>query len=173
MTAAVGSVLLVDLNNFARYPTLAVGYLCAILRNAGFEVEVISPLAFGIEGYPRPSRARPWGLLDERLRYWSATTQLPIVPRLRDRIRQLRGPGSRRDIRALCRQVRSRLERRPDVVLISAYTMYYDACRAIAQLCGSRGIPVIVGGNYFIHPEIVRRWLTLEGVTAVVGGEPE
>ena len=28
-------VLIVDLNNFARYPTVAVGYLVAILRQAG------------------------------------------------------------------------------------------------------------------------------------------
>jgi anaerobic magnesium-protoporphyrin IX monomethyl ester cyclase len=32
--------LLVDLNNFGRYPTLAIGYLVASLRAADYDVEV-------------------------------------------------------------------------------------------------------------------------------------
>jgi hypothetical protein len=35
--------LLVDLNNFGRYPTLAIGYLVASLRAADYDVEVLSP----------------------------------------------------------------------------------------------------------------------------------
>ena len=31
-------VLLVDLNNFARYPSVAIGYLSAILKKGGYAV---------------------------------------------------------------------------------------------------------------------------------------
>ena len=61
-------VLLLDLNNFARFPTLPVGLLAAVLRQAGHEVEVLSPLSVGMPGIPRPTRAKPWGYWDERLR---------------------------------------------------------------------------------------------------------
>ncbi|WP_339067243.1 hypothetical protein [Teredinibacter turnerae] len=35
--------LIVDLNNFSRYPSLSVGYLSAILKAADIEVETLSP----------------------------------------------------------------------------------------------------------------------------------
>ena len=37
--------LVVDLNNFASFPTLAVGLLVAALRNRGHRVDVLCPLA--------------------------------------------------------------------------------------------------------------------------------
>ena len=40
-------VLVVDLNNFARYPTLSVGYLSAVLRKASYQVSVFAPLMVG------------------------------------------------------------------------------------------------------------------------------
>lgn len=43
----MGNVLIVDLNNFARYPSLAIAYLVAPLRTAGFKVDVLSPLLIG------------------------------------------------------------------------------------------------------------------------------
>ena len=61
-------VLIVDLNNFARYPTLAVGLLTAILRQHSFNVTVFSPLSTGITGVQREPRPRPWGPLTEQLR---------------------------------------------------------------------------------------------------------
>jgi len=39
--------LVVDLNNFSRYPTLSVGYLVAILRGSDVEVDVLSPFSRG------------------------------------------------------------------------------------------------------------------------------
>jgi len=50
--------LVVDLNNFSRYPTLSVGALVAVLRRRGDVVDVLSPLARGVQGYPRLTRAR-------------------------------------------------------------------------------------------------------------------
>ena len=60
--------LVIDLNNFSRYPTLPVGQLVASLRTAGLDVDVLSPFARGVQGYPRLTRAKPWGLLNDRLR---------------------------------------------------------------------------------------------------------
>lgn len=51
-------VLLVDLNNFARYPTLPIGYLAAILRAELIQVEVFAPLMVGIPGIVREARPR-------------------------------------------------------------------------------------------------------------------
>ena len=82
-------------------------------------------------------------------------------------------PGHDGDRSAILGYARELLERKPDVVLISAYTMYADTCAGIAALCKVRGIPVLVGGGYFVAPEVVERWLALDGVTAVYGGEPE
>ena len=50
--------LLVDLNNYARFPTLAIGYLVAALRREGIEVEVLSPLAYGLPGRSASTRRR-------------------------------------------------------------------------------------------------------------------
>jgi len=166
-------VLIIDLNNFSRYPTLPVGQLVAVMRNQEVEVDVLSPLARGVHGYPRLTRARPWGLLDDRLRYWSAVTPSRIVRYLRRAASALVRPGGSNDRETILKYTQEMLGSHPDVVLISAYTMYHDTSAAIAALCKARGIPVVVGGNYFIAPEIVERWLTIEGITAVYGGEPE
>ena len=48
----------VDLNNFSTFPTLAVGILVASLRNAGFQVEVICPLAHDVPAAERERRER-------------------------------------------------------------------------------------------------------------------
>ena len=53
-------VLLVDLNNFARYPSVAIGYLSAILKKGGYAVEVFAPLSTGLTVLPG-SPKRPGG----------------------------------------------------------------------------------------------------------------
>ena len=80
----VRRVLVCDLNNFARYPTISVGYLVAVLRRAGHEVELFSPWSVGIGGYTREPPVRPWGLIDQRLRMRSAFSASPLVRRVRD-----------------------------------------------------------------------------------------
>jgi anaerobic magnesium-protoporphyrin IX monomethyl ester cyclase len=165
--------LVIDLNNFARYPTLPVGLIVAVLRREGIDVDVLSPLARGVRGYPRLTRARPWGLLDDRLRYWSAVSPSPVVRTARNLAAHLVQPGGPGDRDAVLAYALEMLERRPDVVLISAYTMYEETCSAIARACKARGVPVLVGGNYFVAPQVVERWLQIAGVSAVYGGEPE
>lgn len=166
-------VMVVDLNNFSRYPTMSVGLIVALLRASGMDVDVLSPLARGVNGYPRLTRARPWSLLDERLRLWSAVTPLRTVRRLRGLASRLLHPGSREDKAAVLAYAREMLERQPDVVLVSTYTMYEQMTAALAAACKERGVPVLVGGNYFVAAPIVERWLRMDGISAVYGGEPE
>jgi anaerobic magnesium-protoporphyrin IX monomethyl ester cyclase len=166
-------VMVVDLNNFSHYPTMSVGLIVALLREAGIAVDVLSPLARGVRGYPRLTRARPWGLLDERLRYWSAVTPSRNVRRLRRCAARLLQPGASEDQATVLAYAEEMLDRRPDAVLVSTYTMYEQMTAALGQACQARGVPMLVGGNYFVAAPIVERWLRIDGVSAVYGGEPE
>ncbi len=166
-------VLLVDLNNFARYPTVAVGLLAAVLRDADLEVEVLSPLAFGVPGVPREPRAAPWGAVEAKLRYATAMSRNPIVTRARAALVERRHPIKSRAMRMLLESLEAKLTLGCNVVLISAYLMYFEACREIARVCAARGIPVLIGGSYFFQPEVASEWTGIPGVNAVVGGEVE
>ncbi len=65
-------LLVVDLNNFAYYPTIAVGYLVAVLRREGFRVDVLSPLMHGV---PSGVREKREGFLDHVERRISYSTR--------------------------------------------------------------------------------------------------
>ncbi|MCP3915203.1 MAG: radical SAM protein [bacterium] len=166
-------VLVIDLNNFSRFPTMSVGYLVAILRSHGAQVDVLSPLARGVRGYPRLGRAKPWGYLDDKLRHWSAVTPIAVVREVRKFAAKIVHPGGSDDRRAITDYAREFLEDPPDLVLISTYTMYRETCAELCRLCRESNVPVVIGGNYFASPEIVQSWTGIEGVTAVFGGEPE
>src|SRR5690606_17969993 len=77
------------------------------------------------------------------------------------------------ETRLILEAVEAALQRKPDIVLISAYTMYVDVCAAIAARCSELRIPVIAGGNSFVIPEIAERWANMEGISVVFSGEPE
>jgi len=166
-------ILLVDLNNFSRFPTLPVGLITALLRRAGHVVEVLSPLSVGAKGIPRESRATPWGYWDERLRWWSATTPSRSVRALRDALGRLR--PHRRSTRGeeMMEALSAALDRRPAVVLVSAYLMYHDVCERIAAKGAERGIPVVVGGPAFHGEDTRREWLRIPGLTGLFAGEAE
>lgn len=166
-------VLLVDLNNHARYPTLPVGLMTSVLRHAGHRVELLSPLAIGVTGQMRDQRAKPWSYWDERLRWWTATTATPGVQATRRWIGRLRAPSTGRSLSRILDEVKGALTRAPEVVLISAYYMYEDAVREIVALCGKADIPVIVGGPGFTDDAAATAWLGFDGLTALVAGECE
>ena len=165
--------LIVDLNNFAMYPTISVGYLTAILRRAGFEVDVLSPLAYGVPGVPREER-RFWGYPGEALSYWSATTAWSAVRKLR-----MRAAGRRpRRTRDLSRLLASEVGRRVaggsvDAVLVSTYLQYFDEVAEIGRCCVESGTPMILGGSYLNQAAVGREWLSIPGVSALVAGEVE
>lgn len=167
-------ILLVDLNNFSRYPTIAIGYLAAILRGNGFAADVFSPLQVGVTGVPREGRAKAWGLIDQRLRYWSSQSSNPLVRSVRAQLAARAGPKMLTDQSTLVAETLAAIERTHcDAVLISTYLMYRDACEEIAAACAKRGIPVLIGGPYFSQPEVRAEWVNLPGVAGVVGGEVE
>src|SRR5205814_1832419 len=162
------------LNNFARYPTIAIGYLTSILRRAGAEVQVFSPLSSGVTGVVREPRARPWTLVDQRLRYWSSVSNNALVQRARATLATLHAPKLARDGDTVAAEFERRLLRdRPDAVLISTYLMYMPLVRQLAAICKRAAVPVLVGGPYFAERAVAKDWLEIEGIAGLVGGEVE
>ena len=167
------SALLIDLNNFALFPTLPVGLIVSAMRGSEWDVDVLSPLAVGVPGIPRPTRAPVWGYWDERARWWSATTPSRSVRSIRKALDTLRPHQRDTTSKRLMDAVEVRLNRSPKVVLISAYLMYFEAVRRICALCAERGIPVLLGGPAF-HEEATRReWAAIDGLTGIYAGEAE
>lgn len=166
-------VLILDLNNFARYPSIAVGYLTAILRAGGFAVDLFAPLAIGVKGVPRESPTPWWGWLDLRFRYLTAVSRHRAVRRLRGIYAARRASQLVRSKEYIADAFARRLEMGYDAVLVSTYLMYHAHCVALAEKCRQRGVPLILGGPYFASHDVARQWADMPGVTALVGGEVE
>ncbi|WP_334079239.1 B12-binding domain-containing radical SAM protein [Microbulbifer sp. M83] len=166
-------VALVDLNNFSRYPTLSIGYFVAILRREGVEVEVCSPLNFGIHGYARTVRQSYWQRFSEFANYCMAVSTSGFINELRNRFKSWLRPGGGRDREVITQAVEDMLSKNFDVVMVSAYTMYRETCSDIAQLCVKRNIPVVLGGSGFYSYAMCEEWLEIPGVRALYSGEPE
>ncbi|MGH3023327.1 MAG: B12-binding domain-containing radical SAM protein [Gaiellaceae bacterium] len=160
--------LLVDLNNYARFPTLAIGYLVAALRREGIQVEVLSPLAYGL---PATEREHQEALRDQLLRRAYFATH-PAVIRSHDAFRNARARWiGRPNPRVVQETTRALEERKPDVLLLSAYLDHYPSIVALTAVAGEHGIPVLLGGPMFNNEEVAREWLDIPGLTAVVGAE--
>src|SRR4051812_48300772 len=86
-------VLLVDLNNFARYPSLSIGYLASVMRNASNDVSVFAPLMVGVKGSTREKPPRWFSLLAAKLNHLAATSGLAWVRRWRDQLARRRLSG--------------------------------------------------------------------------------
>ena len=167
-------VLLVDLNNFARFPTIPVGLITAILRQRGHAVSVFSPLTVGVKGFARAGRANRLSRFDQMLRFITAMTANSRISAMRGRLAQWSRPDGDGPARVMTAEFSRRLRtERPDIVLVSAYTMYIETAAAFGAACAAEGIPLVVGGSYFNEPAIANEWIGLPGVTAVVAGEIE
>lgn len=164
------AALFVDLNNSDMFPALAVGYLTAVLRRADYHVEVLSPLSQGVPGIKR-DLVDTWKDHLERRLYFSTH---PVLVRFHDGMRRVykrrMGAPHPRLLEALDRILS---ERRPDIVLVSAYLDHRPSVEAIAARARAVGIPVVLGGPVFNHPEIAKAWDGIGGVTAIFGGEAE
>ena len=88
-------ILVVDLNNFARYPTLSVGIVVAAMREAGHRVDVFAPLMVGVSGVVREPSPRPWSAAVARWNHRIATSRSHFVRRTRERIAGRRRSGIR------------------------------------------------------------------------------
>lgn len=161
------SVLVVDLNNFASFPTLAVGILTAAMRGRGHAVKVLCPLVFGV---PPTMREHRETLMDHGRRRIHLSDWSPFLG-LRDLLRRLETRRVERAPPAIVEAVAGALEDRPNAILISAYLQHFNSVADIARLARDRGIPVILGGPMFNLPEVAETWRALPGISAVVGAE--
>jgi len=166
-------VLLVDLNNFARYPSVAIGYLSAILKSGGYAVKVFAPLSTGLTGVAREPRQPWWGRADLEFRYRTGVSRNPIVRQIRKSYATRARSKLARSKNEVVAEVARLLDSGIDAVLVSTYLMYHPHCVAIGRLCEELDIPLIVGGPYFHAPEVATEWLTLPGLSALIGAEVE
>lgn len=166
-------VIIVDLNNFARYPSIAIGYLAAVMRSGGFDVDVLAPLSTGVTGVPREPRPSWWGRLDLEFRYRTGITRNRFARSIRTSYSARMASKLARSKNKIVSELVERLDDGFDVVLISTYLMYYPHCVAIGEICRERGVPMILGGPYFAAEQVAQEWIDTPGLTALVGGEVE
>lgn len=166
-------LIIVDLNNFSRYPTMSVGYLTALLRGFGHNVEVISPFAVGIGSFRRVSRPSQLGYIDSVIRHATAVSSSKCVRKFRNCLVRAGSPARESVQRPTLEKLGAAFDAGADMVLVSAYTMYEDVCSAICLEAAARSVPVVIGGPMFVVPEVAQRWLKLPGLSALFAGEPE
>ena len=123
--------LVIDLNNFSRFPTLSVGYLSSVLKKGNITVDVLSPFSKGVKGYPRLVQAKPWEVYLNFLKHWSSVNQNKAVAKIRKLIQNFSRPGGNDDSQVILKYAAELLKNDPDVVLISTYTMYHNICQEI------------------------------------------
>ncbi len=162
-------VLLVDLNNFASFPTLAVGLIVAALRNRGDEVEVICPLAYDV---PAVQRERRETLADHVQRRIHLSDWQPFL-NVRDSLRAVHSWSRERSHPTVLREVERALGRRPDIILLSAYLQHFNSVRDIGRIAAAHGIPVLLGGPMFNVTGVADAWRSLEGIVGIVGAESD
>ena len=160
-------LLFVDLNNFASFPTLAIGLLVAALRERGHKVDVLCPLAHDV---PATERERRETLIDHTKRRIHLSDWKPFLG-MRDILRRLETLRVERAHPVVLREIRKALSDPPDAILISAYLQHFNSVAAIAGLAQAQGVPVILGGPMFNLPEVADNWRKVAGVSAVVGAE--
>jgi len=159
--------LVVDLNNFSTFPTLAVGILLATLRNAGFQATLLSPLAHNV---PAVERERADTYLDHLARRVHLSTWEPFRI-YRDAARAVQNWSADRAHPRVLAAAAAAMDAGPDVILLSAYLQHHPTVAALGRLAQRRGIPLLLGGPMFNIDDASRSWLTVPGLTAIVGAE--
>jgi len=160
-------VLIVDMNNFATFPTLAIGILVASLRNAGLDVRVLCPLAYNV---PAAERERRENFVDQVKRRVHQSTWRPFQVG-RNTARRARQWWVNRPHRRVIAETARAMDAKPDIVLLSAYLQHYHSVCAIGRLAKDRGIPLVVGGPVFNMDDVAEAWRSVPGLTAIVGAE--
>ncbi|HEY0984105.1 B12-binding domain-containing radical SAM protein [Schlesneria sp.] len=162
-------VLIVDLNNFATFPTLAIGLLVASLRKAGFDVDVLCPLSHGV---PAVAREKQEGRIDHWIRRFHLTSN-PFLLGMRDTARRMRSWWINRPHPVVVAECDRALAKKPDILLLSAYLQHYPSVVEIGRIAQSRGIPMLLGGPVFNIPATSDAWRSVPGLTAIYGGEAD
>lgn len=162
-----GRALLIDLNNFSTFPTLAVGILVANLRGAGYQADVISPLAYDVPAAERERRER---ITDHLARRVHLSTR-PTLCKLRDTARATRRWWKSRPHPRVLEEARKALEGKPDVFLLSAYLQHYPTVVELGRLAQAKRVPLVLGGPVFNMQDTANAWRSISGLAAIVGGE--
>jgi anaerobic magnesium-protoporphyrin IX monomethyl ester cyclase len=157
-------VLVVDLNNFARYPTIAVGYISGSLRRAGEKVTVFSPFAHGVPGLVREPKETKARHFSRRLNYALARSHTSALVSLREQVAGLRKRWTRARQKRIVTSFEKLQPEQFDIILVSTYLMYYDVCVEIGKICARLKVPLIVGGSYFSIPSTAQAWAKLPGL---------
>lgn len=160
-------IVMVDLNNFASFPTLAVGIITAALRNHGYQVELISPLAYDV---PAAERERAETMVDHWQRRIHLSTYRPLES-VRNVLRHTRDWYRNRPHPRVLSEVKRALSRKPDAILLSAYLQHYNTVREVGKLTKAAGVPLVLGGPAFSQPETVEAWKTIPGLSFLAGAE--
>ncbi len=163
-------ILVVDLNNFARFPTLAIGYLTAALRGAGHDVRLFSPLAHGEPGITREKQERRLDHL-KRVLYLAPP---PGLSRLQEHMYAAHAGWRNRIGRQHAALLKAAVtDGWADVILLSAYLQHRGLVELVGQVAQARGIPVLLGGPVFNAPGVADDWQHIPGISAVFAGEAE
>jgi anaerobic magnesium-protoporphyrin IX monomethyl ester cyclase len=160
-------VLIVDLNNFATFPTLTIGVLVAALRRDGHEVQVLCPLAHDVPAAERERRETWFDHFKQRVHL----TESPSLRLPRNLARKLRAAWIERPHPTVLKEVRRAMKSGPDVILLSAYFQHFKSVKEIGKLALERGIPVLLGGAMFNNSDAAEKWRTIPGLAAVAGVE--
>jgi len=161
--------VIVDLNRFTSFPTLAIGILTASLRARGHSVQVICPMALGIPCAVREREETVWDDLRRRIRL----TDNPAVRWFRDVSRTPREWLDQRPRPVVLREIEKAIAEGAGAILLSAYLENYHTVRAIGALAKKHGVPVILGGPMFNMASVSEAWRSLPGLAAIVGAEAE
>lgn len=162
-------IQLVDLNNFASFPTLAVGILVSALRTHGHEVKVHCPLAHNVPSSVRERR-------ESRFHDWKRRIHLSTSPALRtsrNGLRNVQNWWIGRPNRQILGQVEQMLAEKPDILMMSAYLQYYPTVVEMGKLARAAGVPLLLGGAMFNLRQTARAWLDVPGLSAIYGGEAD
>lgn len=160
-------VLILDLNNFATFPTLAVGIIISSLREASFDVELITALSHDKSALSRENRER---IIDFIKREIHHSTNKHFIS-IRNFARKARQWWRNKPNNQILNQIHQSLLQQPSAILISAYLQHYPLIKEICKAAKEKGIPVLLGGPAFNLEKVYEAWIDIPGLTAIVGAE--
>jgi radical SAM superfamily enzyme YgiQ (UPF0313 family) len=160
---------MVDLNNFATFPTLSIGILVSSLRNAGHQVRLLCPLAYDV---PAAERERSETRFEDLMRRVHLSTN-PVLQAARSLAHRAYIWRTEKAHPVVTSETRKELAKKPDILLLSAYLNHYSSVAEIAKIAQDLGIPVLLGGPMMNLPETADVWSKIPGITALVGAESD
>ena len=153
-------ILIVDLNNFAAFPTLTIGILVAAIRKSGHEVSVLCPLAHDVPAIER-ERQDTWY---DHVKRRAHMTENPVLRIPRNIARRAYYAWLEHPHPTVVREVARAMDDRPDIVLLSAYFQHFQTVRQIGKLASRKGIPTLLGGPMFNNAAAAEVWRQIPGL---------